>query len=63
MRFFMMMFAAFFALVKPDSTIAKPHCMKKTKAAPIKNQIVKSISSPLKNEINISKLARPSFYK
>ena len=37
-RFFMMMFPAFLARVKPVSTIAKPHCMKNTRAAPIKNQ-------------------------
>ena len=30
------MFAAFLALVKPVSTIAKPHCIKKTSAAPIR---------------------------
>ena len=38
-RFFMMMFPAFFARVNPVSTIAKPHCMKNTSAAPIRNQI------------------------
>ena len=31
--FFIMMFMAFFALVKPASTIANPACMKNTKAA------------------------------
>ena len=35
-RFFMMMFPAFFARVKPVSTIANPHCMKNTSAAPIR---------------------------
>lgn len=38
-RFFMMMFPAFLALVIPVSTIAKPHCIKKTNAAPIRYQI------------------------
>jgi len=32
------MFPAFFALVKPVSTIAKPACIQNTNAAPIKNQ-------------------------
>ena len=32
-RFFMMMLPAFFARVKPVSTIAKPACMKNTSAA------------------------------
>ena len=36
-KFFMMMFPAFFALVKPVSTIANPACIQKTSAAPIKN--------------------------
>ena len=33
MRFFIMMLMAFLALVNPDSTMAKPACMKKTRAA------------------------------
>jgi hypothetical protein len=33
-----MILPAFFARVKPVSTMAKPHCMKNTKTAPIKNQ-------------------------
>ena len=37
-KFFMMILPAFFALVKPVSTIAKPACIKKTNAAPIKYQ-------------------------
>ena len=32
-RFFMMMLPAFFALVKPVSTMAKLTCIQKTKAA------------------------------
>ena len=32
-RFFMMILPAFFARVKPVSTIAKPACIKKTSAA------------------------------
>ena len=34
----MMMLPAFFARVKPVSTIAKPACMNQTRMAPIKNQ-------------------------
>ena len=37
-KFFMMIFPAFFALVKPVSTMANPACIQKTSAAPIKNQ-------------------------
>ena len=37
-RFFMMMLPAFFARVKPVSTIAKPACMKNTSAAAISVQ-------------------------
>jgi hypothetical protein len=33
MTFFMMMLAAFLALVKPDSTMANPACMKNTRKA------------------------------
>ena len=40
-RFFIIMLPAFFALVNPVSTIAKPACIKNTKPAPIKNQIAK----------------------
>jgi hypothetical protein len=40
MRFFMMMLPAFLARVKPASTMAKPACMKKTRAAPTSTQIV-----------------------
>ena len=39
------MLPAFFARVKPVSTIANPHCIKNTSAAPIKNQI--AYASPL----------------
>ncbi|MPN55501.1 hypothetical protein SDC9_203185 [bioreactor metagenome] len=35
-RFFMMMFAAFLARVKPVSTIAKPACIKNTNTVPSK---------------------------
>ena len=41
-RFFMIMFPAFFALVNPVSTMANPHCMKNTSAAPIKNQTLQT---------------------
>ena len=37
-RFFMMIFPVFLALVKPASTIAKPACIQNTSAAPIRNQ-------------------------
>ena len=39
-RFFMMMLPAFFARVKPVSTMAKPACMKNTRAAAISTQMV-----------------------
>ena len=38
-RFFMMILPAFFALAKPDSTIANPACIQNTSAAPIKNHM------------------------
>jgi hypothetical protein len=41
-RFFIIIFPAFFALVKPVSTIANPACIKNTRAAPIKYQIPKT---------------------
>lgn len=41
-KFFIIMLPAFLARVKPVSTIAKPHCIKNTRAAPIKNQIPKA---------------------
>lgn len=41
MRFFIRMLPVFFALVKPASTIAKPACIQKTNAAPIRNQTPK----------------------
>ena len=40
-RFFIRMLPAFFARVKPVSTMAKPACIQKTSAAPIKNQTLK----------------------
>ena len=36
-RFFIIMLPAFFALVKPASTIANPACIQNTNAAPIRN--------------------------
>ena len=36
-RFFIMILPAFFARVKPVSTIAKPACIKNTSAAPMRN--------------------------
>ena len=38
-RFFIRILPAFFALVKPVSTIAKPACIQKTRAAPMRNQM------------------------
>ena len=43
-RFFIIMFPAFLALVKPVSTIAKPACIQNTSAAPIKNQTPNTLS-------------------
>ena len=48
MRFFIIMFPAFFARVKPVSTIAKPHCIKNTRAAPIKNHTPQIESASIK---------------
>ena len=45
-RFFMMMFPAFLARVNPVSTIAKPACIQKTSAAPIRYQNSTDIKSP-----------------
>ena len=39
-RFFMMIFPAFLARVKPVSTMAKPACMKKTSAADTSTHMV-----------------------
>ena len=39
-RFFIMMLPAFLALVRPDSRIANPACIKNTNAAPTSTQIV-----------------------
>ncbi len=39
-KFFIIILPAFFALVKPVSTIAKPACMKNTSAAPIRTHVV-----------------------
>ena len=43
-RFFMIMLPAFLALVKPVSTIAKPHCIKNTSAAPMRNHMANAAS-------------------
>ena len=42
MRFFMIILPAFFARVKPVSTIANPACIQNTSAAPMRNQTPKS---------------------
>ena len=39
-RFFIRMLPVFFALVKPASHMAKPACIKYTRAAPSRTQIV-----------------------
>jgi len=52
-RFFIMMFPAFFARVKPVSTIANPACMKNTSTVPNKTQSVSTdtyIRSPYKQK-------------
>ena len=49
----MIMFPAFFALVKPASTIANPHCIKKTRAAPIKNQMPNTSSFTIEEIVSI----------
>ena len=46
-RFFMMIFPAFFARVKPVSTMANPACMKKTSTAPSSTQMVSSAANIL----------------
>ena len=43
MRFFIIIFPAFFALVKPASTIANPACIQNTSAAPTRNQTPNTI--------------------
>ena len=46
-RFFMIMLPAFFARVKPVSTIAKPACIKNTSAAPNSTHIVLTALKPV----------------
>ena len=43
-KFFMIIFPEFFALVKPASTIAKPACIQNTNAAPMRNQTANKFS-------------------
>ena len=45
--FFMIMLPAFFARVKPVSTIAKPACIKNTSAAPNSTHIVLTALKPV----------------
>ena len=57
-RFFIMMLPAFFALVKPVSTIAKPACMKNTSAAatsvqPTSIDVASSMISIFNNPLEI----------
>ena len=42
-RFFMMMLPVFLARVNPASTIAKPACIQKTSAAPIRNHTLNTV--------------------
>ena len=50
-----MILPAFLALVNPVSTIANPACIKNTKAAPIKNQMLNtSVPTALVIAVNIS---------
>ena len=63
-RFFIIMLPAFLARVKPVSTMAKPHCIKNTKIAPIKNHTVISVNTPPKKAAktsapNVRRLCRP----
>ena len=51
-KFFIIMLPAFFALVKPVSTIAKPHCIKNTNAAPIRYHI--PLPSPTLNIVALT---------
>ena len=44
-RFFIMMFPVFLALVKPASHIANPACIQNTNAAPMRNQTPKTLLS------------------
>ena len=55
-RFFIMIFPVFFALVKPASTIANPACIQNTNAAPIRNHTPN-------NMLEYSSISFPPFYK
>ena len=58
-KFFIRMLPAFFALVKPASTIANPACIQNTNAAPIKNQTPNTC--PLTRLIISSVIISPHF--
>ena len=62
-RFFIIMLPEFFALVNPVSTIAKPACIQKTRAAPIRNHTPNNSASTADKIscITISSLIRNSF--
>jgi organic radical activating enzyme len=51
-RFFMMMFPVFFALVNPASTMANPACIQNTRAAPAKNQTANTLPDTV-SSINV----------
>ena len=59
-KFFIMMLPAFFALVKPASTIANPACIQNTNAAPIRNQ---TPNTSLSTAFIISSISIPPFFK
>ena len=57
----MIMLPAFFALVNPVSTIAKPHCIKNTNTAPKRYQILISILfTPFYYDISVDLFHRMS---
>ena len=61
-RFFIRILPAFFALVNPVSTIAKPACIQNTRAAPIRNQIP-NISASMVSKIVVSIFSSSRFCK
>lgn len=58
-RFFIRMLPAFFALVKPVSTIANPACIQKTGAAPIRNQMPVDILADIIHDFSRHKQPLP----
>ena len=62
-RFFMRILPAFFALANPDSTIANPACIQKTRAAPMRNHTANSFPSISSNTSSINLSSISIFYK